>query len=175
MERCRLSSAKLKTILWRTVFALLVLCLVTAHFSFNFAARYASGDDNDDGARVAKFDIAYNPDLNTEYVANLEKVANLKPGDSITQTVQITNNSEVAVEYTLTVTSQGNLPLYIKIDDNAQNLYGDAKNGNLATSGSGTNVATHTITIEWKLTDNEVEFQNRPDLLTIHLNCAQTD
>ena len=91
---------------------LLLLCTLTL-FSFwmlgNLYAKYAVGASGTDSARTAVFEISDDNNLRETYVLNPAMTGTDE------QKVQITvkNSSEVAVRYTFSFETEGNLPLEI--------------------------------------------------------------
>lgn len=55
MKRIKFTLSSIKSFVWRAAFCLLVLCLITSHFSAGFAAKFTSGTTGSDAARVANF------------------------------------------------------------------------------------------------------------------------
>lgn len=95
------------------ILQMVLLLLACTMFSFwmlaNLYARYVTGAEGEDSARVASFQVG---DSNT-----LEKTYELTPvtTDSAKRqfTVKMSNDSEVAVRYTFSIAREGNLPLTI--------------------------------------------------------------
>jgi hypothetical protein len=71
------------------------------------SARFATGADSGDEARVAKFDVGGDITGSTQNIV----VHPGSTGDNSSFTVQVTNSSEVAVRYKFTLENVGNLPL----------------------------------------------------------------
>ncbi len=94
----------------RAAAVLLCLTLCSTSLVSGLFARYAASALNSNSARVAKFSIEGSGRL-------LQSVkAELIPGGSQDVEIVIENNSEVAVEYTVTVTKEtDNLPLLIGV------------------------------------------------------------
>ena len=109
--------------------ALLLLCLVmvSAYFTGGLLARYSSTAQSSDTARVAKFDVNV-----TGTPQNVE--INASVSSSGVYHITITNQSEVAVQYTLSVS-----------DISAVHATFDQSSGTLA---PGANSASHTLTFE---------------------------
>ena len=97
------------------IVSLLVLVIISFTVVGNLVAKYSVGADVDEVARVAKFNII------EEGITSIDiGTKKFKPGYSIAQPIKIKNDSEVAVRYTLTVSSTGNLPLDLAIVDHNQ-------------------------------------------------------
>jgi len=87
--------------------AVLILVVITTNCTGGLFARYASYGDSSDSARVARFEI--NQSLKS---SNVDLVAEMSPGDEKVVVITVTNNSEVAINYTIQATNiTNNLPL----------------------------------------------------------------
>lgn len=95
--------------LLQIVLILLALTLISFWLLSNMYARYVTQSEGSDSARVAQFQIENKNNLKETYVLNpmMSGSADQKI------TVGITNDSEVAVKYTFTFKTDGNLPLTI--------------------------------------------------------------
>lgn len=89
---------------------LFCLTLFSTYFVSGLYARYTSSKQSVNDARVAVFSVKGGGEL-TKPIA-----AKLVPGETSEHTLIITNNSEVAVDYTITVTKEtNNLPLEFSV------------------------------------------------------------
>ena len=95
--------------LLQIVLILLALTLISFWLLSNMYARYVTQSEGSDSARVAQFQIGNENHLNETYVLN----PMMSGGEDQKVTVRITNDSEVAVRYTFTFKTDGNLPLAI--------------------------------------------------------------
>lgn len=127
------------SILLRALTVLLCLTLVSFWMLGNMYARYTTQASGEDSARVAKFSITDTSDLQKNYAVTLI------PGKTERIQIQITNNSEVAVQYTFAFLVEGNLPLNIDLKEKKTEGQADPVNG------SGNN----TWTIEKEAATNE--------------------
>lgn len=141
---------------------LLLLTMITTHLTSGLYARYTSTASSQDSARVAKFDVS------------CEVKENKNNGTENEFTVTVTNQSDVAVTYTLEVVSDPELDVTI---DKAK-LTAD-RQWTLAIDGEGA-VKTHTMTLALKdVTDitkdangNEVE---ENVAFTVNVKAVQID
>ena len=104
--------------------AAVLLCLVLASFwvTGNIYARYTATAGADDAARAAKFDITEKVLDGSNETSEAFSI-DLAPGEEKIYTVQVTNKSEVAVEYSITAESPyHNLPLKAEMMDISKNV-----------------------------------------------------
>ena len=152
--------------------AAVLLCLVLASFwlTGNIYARYATTDGAEDEARAAKFDIT-EAILDDGSAASEVLSFDLAPGEDKTYIVQVTNKSEVAVEYSVTAESQyHNLPLKVEmLDSNLKEIEKD----NLPANENS--MRTYSIKVSWPIEDNtqSENYMGRTDLLIITLRAVQ--
>lgn len=145
--------------------ALGLLCLlsITLYLTAGIYARYISGspDDGED-ARVAKFSVDSSLD-GFSYNASVT----VRPGQPQTLTIQIKNNSEVALEYFYEIVNQSNnLPLTFDMTS----ADGDT------TIGIG-QTETVIITVGWQEGDKFLspDYAGKTDLLRFDFTVAQKD
>ena len=157
---------------WIRYILAVLLCLILISFWMmsNIYAKYSTQASGSDDARVAKFDIT-EAILNNGSEANETLSFDLAPGEEKIYTVQVTNKSEVAVEYSITAESQyNNLPLKTEmLDKNQKVIEKDYLSAN------GKSPSTYYIKVSWpKGNDTQSEnYMERTDLLTITLKAAQ--
>ena len=94
---------------------LFLLVMVTTSIVTGMLARYATGDDSGDVARVAKFSVT-----GSGFSSALDISAVMEPGQTLDYTggsaLAVTNNSEVSVRCTITLrNTTRNLPLALKV------------------------------------------------------------
>lgn len=99
-------------------FVMLCLTLVSTHFATGLYARYVSTDSASDSARVATFNV----DQAFENIS-CSFDAGIVPGTNTNYVIEVVNESEVAVEFTIDVDNPyHNFPIsFLIIDDNAEN------------------------------------------------------
>jgi len=153
--------------------AVLLLCmtLISSYFTSGVYANYATGSQSSDNARVAKFSIV------GEGVLFQPIEANLIPGMVETANLNIHNNSEVAVEYTVTVTNAtNNLPLHLRMikTDSSQN-----KEGNNITFTEqqlpGDHTDHYTLYIDWRPEDDDPALMGMVDYIAVTVTAVQID
>lgn len=147
------------------MFSLILLVVVTSLTVVNLAAKYRSSTGSDDSARIAKFEITETGvstfDISTE---------SFYPGYEVTKELQIHNKSEVAVDYTVTASTSGVLPLEIEIDGDAGNPLTFSRQ--LVPNGAMT---VFDITVRWPEEYNDVEYSGKLDLLKLTVSVTQAD
>ena len=123
------------SIMMRAAGVLLCLVLFSVHLMGGLYARYTSGGFAEDEARVAKFDV------NVEGASSAVAVTcTQSKNDSMTYTITIENQTEVAVEYALSGAVTSGTP--------GVSLAFDAVTGTLA-PGADPVTRTMTLTVNW--------------------------
>ncbi len=102
----------------RAAAVLLILVLLSASMVAGRYARYTTTASGSDSARVAKFHVTHSGEI-PEAVQTIR--VNLRPGEKCPYSIQVVNDSEVAVAYTITAKSKyENLPLEFSLIDSDQ-------------------------------------------------------
>ncbi len=144
--------------LLRVASVLFVLVMITAQATSGIYAKYVTRAESSDSARVAKFSVTQLLNGSTPAPLSLT-VSPSMPG--ATQTVQVQNDSEVAVRITVTAKTTGNLPL--EISQPAPLELAPGAEGSL------------TVTVSWPAEENSFTYSSEIDHLTITVNCRQVD
>lgn len=155
----------------RVAAVLLCLTLFSTYLVAGLFARYATSAQSNGNARVAKFSIAGGGMLSQSIEASLI------PGESGTETIEIQNNSEVAVEYTVAVTNETeNLPLSFRMEKEGTSS-AVAVNGTPFTDQQlpGSHTDRYTLYIDWKAEDNDPARMGMVDRITVTVTAAQID
>jgi len=91
-------------------------------------------------------------------------LVDFKPGDSITYDIKLTNSSEVAVQYTISYTTTGNLPLeYSEIS------------GTMPAKTDGQVESDIEYIIKWDSTKNDISHIGKIDVIQIIVKIEQID
>ena len=142
---------------------MLVLTLFTTSLTGGLYARYASGNADDDSARVSKFVIDESFSEISTYIP-IELELQTDPDLPIffaTYAVQITNQSEVSVHSVLTPENMtGNLPLEFSVTEI-----------DLAPGETD----TVSITVSWRDGETSATYAGKTDLLRLTLLTQQVD
>lgn len=155
--------------------AILLLCLVlisTAIVS-GMLARFTTGDSASDNSRVAKFVVT-----GTFFSETINLDAVMKPGDSQPRSFEITNSSEVSVEYAVKLrNTTKNLPLSLKIGTADQTAAFNSADGytytaTLAPNGANSNFAFELV---WPATENDVSYSGKLDNIAVTVTATQID
>ncbi len=162
-----------------TAAALLCATLFSMHLVGGLYAKYATGTRDSDSARVAAFSIEQEGTI----FDTIE--ADVAPGTTQSAELTITNKSEVAMEYTLTVTNTtGNItPLKFKLRADgatpsvATESYENGISINSACQIPGDHTDKYFLDIVWEPGDNEedLEFIGMVDYITVSVTAAQID
>lgn len=154
---------------WIRYILAVLLCLVLISFWMmsNIYAKYSTQASGSDDARVAKFDIT-EAILDDNSVVSEELSFDLAPGEKKLYEVQVTNESEVAVEYSISAESRyNNLPLKIEmLDKNQKTIEKDYLSANEKSP------STYYIKVSWPKEQSE-DYMGRTDLLVIALKAVQ--
>lgn len=154
----------------RAAAVLLCLTLFSTYLVAGLFARYATSAQNSNNARVAKFSVTGSGMLSQSIEASVI------PGKSEPVTVEIQNDSEVAVEYTITATNETkNLPLSFRVKKEGTSS-AVAINGTPFTGqqlpGSHTG---YTLYVDWKAKDNDPALMGMVDRITVTVTAVQID
>ncbi len=155
----------------RVAAVLFCLTLFSTYIVAGLLARYSTSAQSGDYARVAKFSIEGSGTLLQTVVATVS------PGSTQTADLVITNNSEVAVEYTVTVTNVSkNLPLSFRMEkkDSAPEPIGD---GTTFTANQlpGSHTDEYILYIEWPKGENDLSLMGMVDYITVTVTATQID
>ena len=175
-EYLRKSKTK-KNIPMRVAAVLLCLTLFSTYFVSGLFARYSTSVQSGGHARVAKFSIQGGG----AFTQSIETV--LSPGEEKGVSLIIENNSEVAVEYTITAANvTNNLPLRFFLQkDGASEV--DINNGTVFTDQQipGSHTDKYTLFIQWPAPADEaamtraLEQMGMVDYITVTVTAAQMD
>ena len=157
---------------------LLCLTLISSYLSAGMYARFVSSDTATDSARVAAFRITEDGRLSTAFSVSLV------PGVPCIVPVQVKNDSEVAVKYSIAIKNETeNLPLSFtfKVGGVTTSLIEEdgsfVNTDNLAPSSD----IDYTLEIHWEPTANpDVNDENCErigyvDMITVSLTAEQVD
>lgn len=167
-------------ILMCTVAALLCATLFSMHLVGGLYAKYTATASGSDSARVAAFSIKQEGTI----FETIE--ADVTPGTTQSAELTITNKSEVAMEYTLTVTNvTGNItPLQFKLvpEDGSAPVTIDSHANGVSISGArripGEYTDTYTLHIVWDPSANEEDdlaLIGMVDYITVSVTATQID
>ena len=171
----------------------ILLCLVLASFWLmcNIYAKYTSQASGNDSARVALF----GHDESVVLSSGTDGMSGLKPGDSRTYTLTVSNTknqatSEVTVDYSLEIVTTGNLPLKYTVYKKNDSLTGTEIGSFEETSAKMEEIfrtddmhfeagvkgsAEYTVQLEWPAEKNSASYAGMPDDITVNINVEQVD
>ncbi len=156
----------------RVAAVLFYLTLCTTCLVSGLYARYSTNTQSSNQARVAKFSIKGDGILSQTIEAALI------PGENETTSLNIHNNSEVAVEYTVTVSNEtGNLPLHLKMTKTGSTQVQEGTGPITFTEPrlSGGQVDQYGLEIQWKAEDNGADWMGKVDHIAVTVTAAQID
>lgn len=138
---------------------LFCLTLFSMHLTSGLYARYSATVSGEDGARVARFSIQQSGELSQVMVMDVY------PGFNKDYTIKLKNESEVAVNYTVSVERlTNNLPLTITWTD---------ASGSFAANSE--DEVTHTLKVSWPATENDEALSYEVDALRVIVHAEQID
>lgn len=153
---------KQRPVLLIVAFILIILTaisfsLVVATYSRYITTKINSSENNGNNPEVAKFDVS-------EYLDGVGEFdtlsITLKPGEEKIQNIIVSNSSEVAISYTISLENvTNNLPL-------------EFTNYSGTINANETNVAC-SVTISWDELKNSPEFAGKTDVIRIIITAEQ--
>ena len=147
------------------MFSLILLVVVTSLAVVNLAAKYRTKTGEGEGSRIAKFEIT-EAGVSTIDISGLD----FYPGYYATHELQIHNKSEVAINYTVTASNIGDLPLEFEIDGNV----GSPLNFTKLLVPNGEN-KVYNLVVRWPEEFNDPAYSGKVDLVKITVNAVQAD
>ena len=164
----------------RTAAVLLCLVLVSTYLLSGLYARHATTANGSDSARVALFGHDETVTLDEE------SLQGLKPGDSRTYTIAVTNArgenvSEVAQRYSINVVTAGNLPLEFSLKKGSELVSSDSTGKTFSADdmvfaeGESKQEVKYTLTATWPASKNGSKYAGVPDFIQVNVNAQQID
>ncbi len=162
----------------RVAAVLLCLGLFSGHSVTGLYARYAGSVQSDDQARVAKFFITAEATGTQSQSQSID--ADLIPGETETVSLEITNKSEVAVEYTIVVKNEtNNLPLRFTMEKVGASADLSADGATYTTQRlPGEYTDKYKLTIDWPAAadqDRDPDRMGMVDHISVTVTATQTD
>lgn len=155
-------------IVLRLAAVLLILVTLSTSMVAGRYARYTTTASGSDSARVAKFLVT---ETNTDGLFTQNVSINVAPGLTSRNTIDVTNSSEVAVNYCIDVNNTyENLPLKFEIKV-GEATHAIPFTGAIAPNSS----ATYTLLTTWNSTDNSIDYAGKVDLIQVTLDAIQID
>jgi len=149
---------------------LLCLALFSTCFVSGLFARYAASTQSGDDARVARFSIEGECTLWNTIDASLI------PGESKTVKIDINNDSEVALEYTVTVANEtNNLPLELRMEKTGGAGPADTDTTFTGQWLPGSHTDKYTLYIKWDEDKNDPALMGMVDYIKVTVMAAQID
>lgn len=153
------------------------LTVLTTYLVCGLYARYSTSGQTGDQARVAKFSVVGSCTLSQSIDHGFV------PGDSIEVPIVIHNNSEVAVEYTMEVTTEGNLPLTFSMTKSgaSPDIEDESRTKFTAQQLPGDHRDNYSLTIQWPEPANandkarDLKQMGMVDYITVTVTATQTD
>ncbi|MBQ9744216.1 MAG: hypothetical protein IJW19_03735 [Clostridia bacterium] len=145
------------SVAFRIAFIFVIAVLITGSVTSSLFARYTSDGDDSNSANVAKYSVSSTGTLTESFVAQ-----NLAPGYEDSKGIEITNNGEVDVKYTIIISSTGNLPLKFNWME---------KRGTIEPNST----ANETLNIQWEEADSGSQYNNLTDVITVTVICVQAE
>ena len=161
---------------------LLILVLATTFLVSGMLAKFATGGQSREMSRVAKFAVS-----GSGFTQTVNLGVTMKPGDQSAKSFTVTNNSEVTVEYTVTIrNTTNNLPLKLLVNGEEEtNLVkfaeaeGYCYTATLAPNSTETN--NFEFTLSWPVdtsktpATNDIFYSGQLDNVAVTVSAAQID
>jgi len=150
---------------------LLCLALFSAYIVSGVCASYATTGQAGGQARVAKFSVT------GDGVLSQPIEAALYPGASQKASLNIYNNSEVSVEYTVTATNMTkNLPLCLSISKTGEAPVADGDSVTVSAAHlPGSYTDQYTLSIDWKADQTDPDWMGMVDYIMVTVTAVQID
>lgn len=148
------------------IVSLLFLVMLSSTLAGNLLAKFTTGATKEETAQVAKFKITETGVM--EINVETEKI---KPGSIINQPITVQNESEVAVNYTLTASTTGNLPLILKMDGQEGNPLVFSQN----LTPNDSSAREYTLQIVWPEDENDTKYIKMIDVVKLSLSVVQVN
>ena len=144
---------------------LLCLTLFSFYFCGGLYARYTTSDSGEDAARVARFDVSED---GAYFSKNI--LIETAPG-RVEREIVVTNNSEVAVAYTVTIkNTTKNIPYSFSVDDSEPMLNECSVTCYLKPNST----ERISIVAEWA-EEGALKYMGMVDLITLTISAQQVD
>lgn len=160
---------------WIIYSLVILLCLVLASFWLmcNIYAKYSTESSGSDHARVAKFNVTQTG------TATQQIDVTVYPGFSQTYDVEVTNDSEVAIDYIMELNNKyGNLPLKMQMLDSNEK---EISSKTVSVEAGDKTAHIYKLKVSWPKEGNEnMDLQNpdyagKTDIIEITLKAVQKD
>ncbi len=152
---------------------LLYMTMISSYCISGVYASYATSEVLGDNARVAKFSVK------GDGILSQPVEAELVPGTKETASLNIYNNSEVTVEYTISVSNEtGNLPLELRMTKEGDPTPIQVGTGSVTLTAQqlpGEHVDRYGLDIEWKAEDDDPEWMGKVDYIAVTVTAVQVD
>lgn len=161
-----------------TLAVLLCLTLTSVWLTSNLYARYATSASGSDSAQVAVFRVDENAVSEDAPVLTRQFCVSLAPGESEECAVQVTNSSEVAVDYSISVKNEyKNLPLTFTFEKDGATFVGEETNRVNDTLEAGEAAHTYTLEVSWPKNSDSTSpaYAGKADIFTVTLRAEQKD
>lgn len=148
------------------IVSLLFMVMLTSTLAGNLLAKFTTGTEDEETAQVAKFKITETGVM--EIDVTTEKI---RPGKVIIQPITVQNESEVAVKYTLTASTTGNLPLILKMNEQE----GSPLVFSQKLTPNDKSVREYNLQIIWPENENDPQYIKMIDVVKLSLSVVQVD
>ena len=160
-------------LVFRAGIVLLCTLLFTMHLTGGLYARYVAGASGSDDAVVAKFSVSETVELKGSTINLGEYHINeaINPGENVTYTFEVINNSDVTLRYRFIATNvTQNLPLTFTVVDGGEETAADEG----VAIAIGVN-KTVDFKIGWNEAYRDPSFCGKSDYITVTVIAEQID
>jgi hypothetical protein len=148
---------------------LLYLVLLSTWMLFGLSARFYTGANEGDTARVAVFNVSSSMQKSFAVV--------MKPGqtDGNRITVQVQNSSETAVSFTIAFLLDGNLPITVEPPTGLTADTGSTTTWHTTATLTGSETSSYDFYLKWDSNKNSYQYAEGIESVTVEVTAVQED
>lgn len=163
------------TITLRLAAVMLMLVLLTTSIVSGRYARYVTTATGSDEARVAKFKVSHSLFHEDTDLTQSIPLPQITPGETVSVTVKVEMEAEVAVCNTITVTSEyENLPLKFTVKEIETGESGTSP-FSVQYAPNDTGTKEYQVDITWDSNGKDQDYMGMVDMLNINVKSVQVD
>ncbi len=160
----------------RLASVLLCLTLLSTYLLSGMLAKYGVVSESSGAARVAKFEIIAS-DVEGENSMLCSVISATSPGETVVYKIEVTNASETAVSFDLTVKNKyNNLPVTLSLCESGSSS-DDTELSVLSVSNDldCDSSCVYELSIDWPAEQNDPSYSGKVDIIVLELTAVQID